>query len=53
MDAQKQTGAMLIAASIVAAVRLRGEPIQRYPKVVATISDSVQLVKMVLSELQR
>jgi hypothetical protein len=53
MDSQKQHGALLIAASIVAAIRLRGEPIQRSPKVVATISDSVQLAKMVLSELER
>jgi hypothetical protein len=53
MDTQKQNGALLIAASIVAAIRLRGEPIVRSPKVVATIADSVQLAKMVLSELQR
>jgi hypothetical protein len=53
MDSQKQNGALLIAACIVAAIRLRGEPIQRSPKVVATISDSVRLAKMVLSELER
>ena len=53
MDKQRENGALLIAACIVAAIRLRGEPIQRSPKVMATISDSVQLVKMVLSELQR
>lgn len=29
------------------------EPIARSPKVIATISDSVQLAKMVLSELER
>jgi hypothetical protein len=49
----KQNGALLIAACIVAAIRLRGEPIARTPKVVATISASVQLAKLVLSELER
>jgi len=53
MDKQRENGALLIAACIVAAIRLRGEPITRSPKVVATISDSVRLAKMVLSELQR
>jgi hypothetical protein len=33
VDYQKQTGALLIAACIVAAIRLRGEPIARSPKV--------------------
>jgi len=53
MDSQKQNGALLIAASIVAAIRLRGEPIQRSPKVMAVISDSVQLTKMVLARLEQ
>jgi hypothetical protein len=53
VDSQKQNGALLIAASIVAAIRLRGEPIVRSPKVMAKIADSAQLTKMVLSELQR
>jgi hypothetical protein len=53
MDSHKQNGALLIAACIVAAIRLRGEPIARSPKVIATIPDSVQLAKMVLSELKR
>lgn len=53
MDKQRENGALLIAACIVAAIRLRGEPIERSPKVIATISDSVRLAKMVLSELQR
>jgi hypothetical protein len=53
MDQQRENGALLIAASIVAAIRLRGEPIVRSPKVMATISDSVQLARLVLQELQR
>lgn len=53
MDKQKENGALLIAACIVAAVRLRGEPIRPSPKLTATISDSVQLARLVLNELQR
>jgi hypothetical protein len=53
MDQQRENGALLIAACIVAAIRLRGEPIVRSPKVMATISDSVQLARLVLQELQR
>ena len=33
-------------------IRLRGEPITRSPKVVATISDSVQLARMVLDVVE-
>src|SRR5664279_6093183 len=42
-DDEKQRGALLIAACLIAAIRLRGEPIQPNPKLKATISDSVQL----------
>ncbi len=42
MDKQRETGALLIAACIVAAVRLRGEPIARTPNALAIISDSVR-----------
>jgi hypothetical protein len=44
---------LLIAACIVAAIRLRGEPIQQSPKVVATVSDSIKLARMVLREIER
>jgi hypothetical protein len=37
MDKQRENGALLIAASIVAAIRLRGEPIVRSLKVLATV----------------
>ena len=47
----RQRGALLIAASLVAAIRLRGEPITRSPKVVATISDSIRLARMVLERI--
>ncbi len=53
MDKQRENGALLIAASIVAAIRLRGEPIKPSPKLTATVSDSVQLAKLVLRELER
>jgi hypothetical protein len=53
MDKQQQNGALLIAACIVAAIRLRGEPIRPSPKLTATIYDSVQLARMVLAQIQR
>ena len=51
-DEEKQRGALLIAASLIAAIRLRGEPIQPSPKLKATIYDSVQLAVLVWRELQ-
>ena len=53
MDPDRQAGALVIAACLVAAIRLRGEPIKPSPKLTATISDSVQLAKMVMQEFQR
>lgn len=53
MDVQKQNGALLIAACIVAAIRLRGEPIRPSPKLMSTIADAVQLARMVLREIER
>ena len=53
MDKQKENGALLIAACIVAAIRLRGEPIRPSPKLTATVADSVELARLVLRELQR
>jgi len=51
-DDEKQRCALLIAACLIAAIRLRGEPIQPSPKLKATISDSVQLAVLVWRELQ-
>jgi hypothetical protein len=51
-QAPKQDGALLIAASIVAAIRLRGEPITHSPKVAATVADSLQLARMVMARLE-
>jgi hypothetical protein len=47
----RQRGALLIAASLIAAIRLRGEPINQSPKVVATIADSITLARMVLQRI--
>jgi hypothetical protein len=43
----KQLGALLIVATLVAAIRLRGEPVKPSPKLTATITDSVQLCVLV------
>jgi hypothetical protein len=53
VEQQKQTGALLIAACLVAAIRLRGEPIKPSPKLSYIVSESVQLVRMILRELSR
>ena len=51
MPEDRQRGALLIAASLIAAIRLRGDPITASPKVVAIISDSQKLARMVLQRL--
>ncbi len=53
MDQQRETGALLVAACIIAAIRLRGEPIKPSPKLTATITESVALARTILRELQR
>lgn len=52
-DKPRANGALLVAASIVAAIRLRGEPIKSSPKLTATVSDAVHLARLVLNELER
>ena len=47
----RQRGALLIAASLIAAIRLRGEPTTHSPKVVSIISDSLTLARMVLQRI--
>jgi len=49
----KTDGAVLVAASVVAAIRLRGAEVKPSPKLTATIKDSVELARLVLAELQR
>jgi hypothetical protein len=53
MDTQRENSALLIAACIVAVIRLRGEPIRPSPKLTATIADSVELARMVLAQIQK
>ena len=49
----KPDAAMLITAGTIAAIRLRGEPVQPSPKLKAVIHDSVSLARLVLSEIQK
>jgi len=44
----RMKGALLVAATLTAAIRLRGEPIANTPKVIATIHDSIKLARLVL-----
>ena len=48
---ERLQGALLVAATVTAAIRLRGEPINSSPKVMATIYDSIKLARMVLRTL--
>ncbi len=47
-----KTASLVIAASIIAVIRLRGEPIKPSPNLSATIHGSVQLARMVLEEVE-
>jgi hypothetical protein len=53
VDKQRENGALLIAASIVAAIRLRGQEIKPSPKLTATIKHSVELARLVLAEIEK
>jgi hypothetical protein len=52
-EKQRENGALLIAASIVAAIRLRGQEVRPSPQLTAVIKDSVMLARLVLAELRR
>jgi hypothetical protein len=49
----KMDRALLVAASIVAAIRLRGQEITRSPKLVAVVSDSILLARTVMAAIER
>ncbi|MCI0348261.1 MAG: hypothetical protein L0Z53_02450 [Acidobacteriales bacterium] len=49
---EKLKGAVLVAASIIAAVRLAREPIKNTPAVVGAIADSVKLARMILRKIE-
>lgn len=53
MDQRQQTGALLMAACLLAVIRLAGELITRSPKLRGVIADSVSLARSVMRELQR
>ena len=52
MPEERERGALLIAACLIAAIRLLGEPIKPSPKLKSTIYDSGQLAVLVWRELQ-
>jgi hypothetical protein len=49
----KTDGALLIAASLVAAIRMRGAEIRDSPKLNSTIYDAIALARMVLCRLEK
>ena len=48
MPDDRQRGALVVAAAIIASIRLRGEDIKPSPKLKAVVSQSVQLAVMLL-----
>jgi len=52
VEKQRGNGAVLIAATIVAAIKLRGEGIDNSPRTHSAISEAIQLARMVLSRLE-
>jgi malic enzyme len=52
-NSDKSKSALLIAASMIAAVRLHKEEIKSSPKVHAGIADSIALAEMILKRLGR
>lgn len=49
----KGDGALLVTAGTIAAIRLRGEPVQSSPKLKATIADSISLARMIQAEIHK
>jgi hypothetical protein len=48
---ERQKGALLIAASLIAAIRLRGQPIDNSPRTMSVIHDALKLARMVLQRM--
>jgi hypothetical protein len=48
----KLKGALPVAASVIAAVRLAREPIKDTPRVLSGVADSVKLARMILRKIQ-
>lgn len=49
----RSNGALLVTAGTIAAIRIRGEPVQPSPKLKAVISDSISLARLVLAEIEK
>jgi len=49
----KERTAILVAASTIAAIRLRGEPIKPSPKLQYTVLESIELARLIWSRLER
>jgi hypothetical protein len=51
--APKTDGAVLVAASVVTAIRLRGQEIKPSPKLNAVVHDSILLARTILAQMER
>src|SRR5690348_5660197 len=52
MDDQKRSGLVVLAASIICCIRLKGVDIRPSPKLTATVSDSVHLAQMIVEAVE-
>jgi hypothetical protein len=53
MGDDRSKNALLIAASLIAAVRLAREEIKPTPRVLSAVGDSIRLARMVLAGIER
>jgi hypothetical protein len=53
VDKQKRSGLVVLAAAIIACIRLKGQDIRPSPKLTATVNDSVHLAKMIVAAVER
>lgn len=53
MGDDKNKNALLIAASLIAAVRLVREEIKPTPRVMAAVSDSIRLAEMIQKQIEQ
>ena len=53
MGDDKNKNALLIAASLIAAVRLAREEIKPTPRVMAVVSDSIRLAEMIQKQIEQ
>jgi len=53
VDDQKRSGLVVLAASIIACIRLKGMDIKPSPKLNATVRDSVHLAQVIVEAVER